>query len=364
MKNNPRKIIEKILRYLSIKLLNIVDPDIIAITGSVGKSTTKEAIYSVLSQSKGLMGKVRKNRGNLNEEIGVPLSIFGFKNPVRWFMWPLIFVVLLFRFLAYGLKIIKYPKILILELAADRVGDISYFTSFIKPHIAVVTAIGPAHMEYFKSINNIIKEKGRLVETLTKNDYAILNKDDVQVKNMDKRTIAKVIYYSGNKIESEKEPAKIIGQLYGLSQKEIENTLKNFINLPHRLNVLHLVRGFTIIDDSYNANPLSIKRALEKLSIESAKVKAKRRVVVLGDMLELGDYTEEAHKEIVSRSRLVADLLVTVGSNFARLNPDYSFNNSREAAEFLLKEIKKGDIILVKGSRGMKMEVIVEKLQK
>jgi len=363
MKNNLRKTIEKILKFFAQKLLNKLKPDIIGITGSVGKSSTKEAIYTVLSKSKRFEGRVSKNYGNLNEEIGVPLSIFGFQNPVRWFMWPFILIILFFKFFAYYFRIIKYPKILILELSANKVGDISYLTSFVKPHIAIVTAIGPAHIKYFGSLDSIIKEKGRLLEVLTRNDYAILNKDDLEVRNMNKRTVAKVIYFSGEKDESEKEPAKIIGKIYGLNKKEIEDNLKKFVNLPHRLNVINLVDNFTIIDDTYNANPLSMGRALKKLSAVSRQLKGKRRVVVLGDMLELGSYSEKAHQDVAQKASSVADLLITVGPNFAKTKSDHHFNNSEKAAEFLLKEAHKEDIILIKGSRGMKMEVIVQKLQ-
>jgi len=260
------------------------------------------------------------------------------------------------------LHVIGYPQILVLELSANKLGDIKYLTSFIKPHIAVITAIGPSHMEFFKSINNIVLEKGRLIEVLRKNDYALLNEDDKLVSGMAKRTDGQVVYFHGGQINSEREPAKIIGRIYGLNDNEIAEILRTFTPLAHRLNTLRGIKDTTVIDDTYNANPLSMMRALNFLNSKIITSNQSRKIAVLGDMLELGEESVKYHKEIAIKARAVADKLFLVGSEFSAFSADKHFNNSKDAAEYLLKEIRSGDIILIKGSRGMKMERITEAL--
>lgn len=355
-----RKIIEWILKQMAIAVLRSRQPEIIGITGSVGKSSTKEAIFSVLKEK--FSGKIWKNEGNLNEEIGVPLTILGFKRPVRWFEWPFVLIIALPRFIAYRLSLIAYPQILVLEFAANKPGDIKYLTSFVKPKIGIITAIGLAHTEFFGNLDNIIKEKGILVEILPRDGWAILNQDDPEVRKMALRTKAQVVYYQGGGFDSDKKAARAIGEIYHLSEAEIKQGLAGYRTLPHRMDILEGIKGTTIIDDCYNANPLSMERALAQLRAKSLELRAKRRIAVLGDMLELGRFAKEEHKKIAEKARQIADLLVTVGPNFAKTKSDYCFEGSRRAADFLLKEIKEDDIILIKGSRGMRMEKIVETL--
>ena len=151
-------------------------PFIIAITGSVGKTSAKEAVYSVLKNR----FSVRRNRKNYNNEIGVPLTIIDAETGGRSiFAW--------FKIFAKGITGVfyakNYPKVLVLEMGADKPGDIKYLTSIVQPHIAVITAIGYSHLEFFHSLKNIIREKSSILADLDKNDLAVLNNDD---KNLEK----------------------------------------------------------------------------------------------------------------------------------------------------------------------------------
>ncbi len=174
-----KKILFLKLKILAKLTLVKYRPKIIAITGSVGKTSTKEAIFSVLESH----FSVRKSSKNFNNEIGTPLTIMGFdrspgKNLFLWF-WYFVKAV---KFIIVKNK--KYPEILILEMGADKPGDIDYLTSIARPDIAVITAIGPSHLEYFKSIANVVREKGKIVNKLKPGGWAVINSDDDQLSDL------------------------------------------------------------------------------------------------------------------------------------------------------------------------------------
>ncbi len=362
MKRFFRHILELYLKWLANIVLNIRKPKIIAITGSVGKSSAKEAIFSILHQKYG--SRVFKSEGNLNEEIGVPLSVLGFKRSVRWFEWPVILIASFVYTIWYIVFGDSYPKILILELAAQKPGDIKYLTSFIKPNIAIITAVGLAHSEYFKSLENIIEEKSRILEVLSESDWALLGKNNELTKKILSKIKANIMYFNDTADEPEKEIARAVVKILKIDQNTIETGLKSYRPLPHRLNILRGKNQTVIIDDCYNANPLSMKRALNKLKANDLQLRASRRIAVLGDMLELGDFAFIAHKEILELAKKFADIVITVGAEFAKQKNRWHFSTNMQAAEFLLKEIRPGDIILIKGSRGIHMEEIVNQLSK
>lgn len=359
MKNKLRKILEKCLAFFARIVIRKTKSDIIAITGSVGKSSTKEAIFFVLKNRFGKL--IWKNEGNLNEEIGVPLTILGFKKPIKWFLWPIVFIIVLYRVCCYLINPKLYPKVLILEMAASKQGDINYLLSIAKPKIAVITAVGLAHVEYFGSIENIAKEKSSLVKNLESNDWAILNQDNKYVREMAKITRAKVIYYHGQEFDSAERAAKAVGKIYGLNNKIMEKNLREIKPLKHRMNILKGINNTTIIDDTYNANSLSFARAINKLA-EMKISKNAKKIAVMGDMLELGKFANQEHQKVYSLAKKVADIIITSGPNFRQISASNNFGNSSEAAEYLLNIIGEKDIILVKGSRGMKMERVVERI--
>lgn len=390
-------------------------PKVIGITGSVGKTSAKEAIYTVLSSK----FKVRKNIKNYNNEIGLPLTIIGLESPgASVGGWLRVFLK------AISLIIFRqqeYPKFLVLEMGVDRPGDMAYLTSFVKCYLGVVTAIGeiPVHIEFFGSVDNLVREKARLVESLLPDGAAILNYDDKLVLAMKKNTSAKIItcgLYKGADAQaieisfSEGEwlldngsigtsfkvvyqgnivPVRlfnIIGyqQIYaalaavavGLSLEmnllEIVEALKTYQPLPGRTKLLKGIKNTLILDDSYNAAPLSVKAALKVL--KELKVNGDgRKIAVLGDMLELGEYSENAHREIGEMAAGIVSLLFTIGDKSKFIaeeaikkgmdkNSILVYNDSFEAGRELQKIIKEDDLILIKGSQGIRTERVVEEI--
>ena len=191
-----RKILQKILRTLAKIALKKYKPIVIAITGSVGKTSTKEAIYSVLKNHFGEK-RVRRNYRNYNNELGMPLTIFNLetagKSVIRWIpKFIKIFWMIIFR--------VAYPDFLILEMGADKPNDIKYLTDFVAHKVGVVTAVGeiPVHVEFFSSQEKVAEEKETLIKRLPKDGVAILNYDDERVKKMASATEAKILTYGLN----------------------------------------------------------------------------------------------------------------------------------------------------------------------
>ncbi len=403
-------------------------PQIIGITGNVGKTSTKEAIGLVASRVK----KVRIGGGNLNNEIGLPFNIISDSSDEYYEKGgSLIFGIKSFFKAVAGLFSSNYPEVLVLEYGADRPGDIKKLSKKYKPHIGVITAIGevPVHVEYFSGPEAVAKEKGRLVEALSASDFAVLNFDDLAVLEMKDRTKAKVLTYGfgeganfrvsnletwsggempvgvGFKINHSDTfvPFKLSGSLgksqgyaaaaaaavgsilgmnpergregsqrasasYGMNLVDISEALSEYHGPNGRLKILKGIKNSIIIDDTYNASPSSTHLALETLK----ELPGARRVAVLGDMLELGKYTIQAHQEAGNMVGSFADLLICVGSR-AKFIADSAFNQmskenihrfeTSDEAKLKIKElIKEGDLILVKGSQGIRMEKIVEEI--
>ena len=405
MKSKKIIYLEKILRAMAVVVLKRHKPKIVAITGSVGKSSTKAAVFAVLSSK----FYVRENQKNYNNEIGIPLTIIGADSGGRnIFKW-------LWIFFKWILVIIfpKYPEILILELGVDRVGDMKYFMSFIKPTVGVVTNVSLSHIEFFKTVENIAKEKRVLIESVDSNGWAILNQDDENTIKMSQNTDAQVISfgqsedakinasnlvynYQENKpegisfklnYEGKNIPirlknilaghyvyAALVGVAAGIVFKinlvDIANALEKFRSPQGRMNLLDGKSGSYIIDDTYNASPMSMLAALSVLE----QLKAQRKIAVLGDMLELGDLTESGHREIGKKiSSAKIDILVAVGQRMKFAVAElvalgfppaniFQFDDPMSASEKVLEFLKADDFVLIKGSQGMRMEKITEKI--
>ncbi len=411
MKEIIKKVIVWKLGIIAKMYLRRYKPEIVAVTGNVGKTSTKETIAVVLGRSK----RVRSGKGNLNNEFGVPLTIIGnwaddyYEAGNTFWFWIRVVVVSFF-----GLFFQKnYPEILVLEYGADKPGDIKRLADKFKPHVGVVTAVGevPVHVEYFSGPEGVAKEKGRLVETLSVSDFAVLNFDDLAVLEMKERTKAKVSTYgfgdgamvrvSNLETWTENEmpmgvslkmnyndsfvPFKLMGSLgksqgyaaaaaaavgviFGMNLVDISEALSEYHGPKGRLKILKGIKNSIIIDDTYNASPLSTHLALETLR----DLPGKRRIAVLGDMLELGKYTIKAHQEAGNMAGSFVDLLVCVGSrakfiaesagNQMPAGNIHTFETSSEAKLKVKELIKEGDLVLVKGSQGMRMEKIVEEI--
>lgn len=389
-------------------------PQIVGITGSVGKTSTKEAVYTVLSSK----FRVWKNIKNYNNELGVPLSILGvesgYKNPFAW-------LVVFFR--AFGLLIWKkkdYPKILVLEMGADKPGDIKYLTRLAPCHVGVITAIGHVHEEFFGSLDKIIREKQIIVTHLKKDDFAVLNADDALVMQTESRLKSQIITFGfSNQAEVRAadlvvsagpeadhwEAGKIggvsfkmlyggstvpvflpsvlgehqvysalaaaaVGFAFGLNAVDVSAALKEYKPPPGRMNLISGIKQTLLIDDTYNSSPMAARAALAVM--EKIKVPG-RKFAAFGDMLELGEYTESGHREVGEAVSLAAEFLITVGdkakfiadeANKQGMPADkiHSFPNTYEAGKFIQEELKPGDIVLIKGSQGARMERVVKEL--
>ncbi len=401
-----KKILCFLLRILAQLTLWRYKPQIIGVTGSVGKTSTKEAIYTVLRTKY----SVRCNKKNYNNEIGVPLTILNQETGGKS-LWLWLKTILISFF---GILYSKdYPEILILEMGADRWGDIAYLTSFIKCHVAVITAIGevPVHVENFQNPAQVVKEKANLVKGLTKDDWAVLNFDDSRVRTMAERTRAQIFYYGFDEkadlrisfLEQHLEdlsdvslsfkvdyqgsniPVRIpnllgqhqaysllaaiaVGLIFKINLVDIAEALKEYRPVAGRCRLLRGIKGSWIIDDTYNASPSSTLAALEILK----QVKG-RKIAVLGDMLELGSFTEEAHRQVGLAATETADWLLAVGERSIFIIDEAEkkglseerirhFVSSEEAGRFLQEIIMPEDVILVKGSQGMRMEKVVKEI--
>lgn len=381
------------------------NPKIIAITGSNGKTSAKEAVFAVLKNKY----KVRKSEKNYNTEIGVPLSVFGVEAPRSKFGWSIALLKSIKE--TYFAK--NIPEILILEMGADKPGDIKYLTGFIKPDIAIVTAIGdfPVHVAAYGGPKAVAEEKSQLVKVLETNGVAILNFDDKAVLDMQEKTRGHIFTFglengadikaiemqnnfgdfSGISFKMEFDgkvvPAKIenvygkpavyaalaaiaVGEVMNMNLIEIADALKEYKTPKGRLNLIKGINGSYILDDTYNASPLSVMSALEVLK----DLPAKRKIAALGDMKELGKYSEEAHIVIGKETAKIADYIFTVGdqaefiaqgalANGFKKENIFKFKKSSEAGKALRDMTIEGDLILAKGSRSMKMELIVEEIK-
>lgn len=348
----------------------------VSIIGSVGKTTTKDMIAGVLHTEK----NVQKTKGNFNNHLGVPLTVF---------------------------TVEKEHEVLVLEMGMSGFGEIERLADIGRPDIVVMTNIGVSHIENLGSQENIFKAKTEFIKYFTKNNILIANGDDKLLSHAGELGDFKTVYYgidnpknnvfaediknlgidgiefvicdSGKKLNAViKTPgihnvynalaAYCVGKAFGLSDDNILLGLKNCEMSKMRMEIEEL-DGAKIIKDYYNAAPDSVKAALAVM----AECDAKRRIAVLGDILEMGELAEAAHVEIgdfVVKNK--TDILITAGKNaefIAKRVKEiggveaYSFETTEAAAGFLKKNIKKGDVVLIKASHGMRFEKIYDEIK-
>ena len=344
---------------------------VIAITGSVGKTSTKDIIASVVSQKY----KTLKTEGNNNNNIGLPLTILKLKD----------------------------HEALVVEMGMNHFGEISLLTNIAKPTLAVITNIGTSHIGNLGSRENILKAKLEILEgmkiprVIINNDNDLLHKWYLENKqyqivtygiNNDSSNMAENIEYNetGSKFVLKPDDEQIdvpvggeafvynslaaisVGKLLNIPLTEIKEGIKKFELSKMRLDIQKTEQGYTIINDCYNANYDSMKSAIEYLR----NIEGKRKIAVLGDMLELGEYSKELHEKVgleVAKNKI--DILITVGKeaeNIARVAKDngiehvYTFDNNNEATEKLKKIIAVDDVALIKASNSMNFKEIVASL--
>lgn len=370
---NTLEALQQIARFWRRKL----DIRVVGITGSVGKSTTKELIAEVLSKR----FRTLKNPGNMNNEIGLPLTV---------------------------LKLNRNYERAVLEMGFYVPGEIAFLCDIAQPHIGVVTNIGTVHAERAGSQEAIAKGKSELVQALppSPDGIAILNYDDPLVKAMAEKTKARIFFYGLNpladlwadEIESLglegiqfrlhyhneilhiKVPligqhsvhtvlrAAAVGLVEGLNWQEIIEGLTSG-HTQLRLVAVRSDTGALLLDDTYNASPESTLSALNLLVDLDG-----RKIAVLGDMLELGQYEKQGHEMVGVRAAQVAEFLITVGER-SRITADaarrsgmnashiFEFENPGKTISFLRDFLTSKDMVLIKGSRGIHMDQIVAALE-
>lgn len=374
-------------------------PYIIGVTGNLGKTSTKDAIYAVMKDH----FYVRRSEKSMNSEFGVPLTILGEKsgwnNPFKWFL-----IIIRGLFVPFAKE---YPTHLVLEIGADRPGDIKKIASWIKPDITVVTQFGqvPVHVEFFKDRDAVVEEKGYLVSALKESGLFIYNSDDHDALKLLGKTsarkvgigvhektdvLAKNIKMYGKPITGTQADVMIDGSKHHLVLPEVVGRSPVYCALPAlavareltisleaacaslrdadkprgRMRLLSGMNGTVIIDDSYNASPKATEHGLKTLSEIDV---TGRKIALLGDMLELGDYTRDEHYKIGKIAAKSCHKLFTVGIRSRviaegaldeKMSDDAIMmcDTSIEAGKELVKIIQEGDIIYVKGSQSIRME--------
>lgn len=401
--------LEKLLGILARAVVRKYRPKVVAITGSVGKTTTRAACVAVLSAS----FRVRGSAKNYNNELGVPISILGCDAPGHSiFKWVSVFLK------GMWLLVVNdplFPQVLVLEMGADHPGDIPYLMSIAPPDVGVVTAVSAAHTEFFNSVDGVLAEKKNLVTLLSDDKFAVINADDENLRKIVEEISASkssfgfssaatiraeensVVYGEDGKPSGMHAEVRVDGSEFGvlipralgrpvvyaalaaiavgramdLGFDEIQAGLAAFEPPAGRLRILEGIKRTTIIDDTYNSSPRAAREALDTLASIAT---SGHRYAVLGDMLELGQLTEDAHREIgLHVAACKIDVLITIGSasrftaqaaQEGGLDEDhvFSFDAAAEAGSFLQERLHEGDVVLIKGSQGVRCERVVKEV--
>ncbi len=403
MKTIFKKIIYTILKWESILVLKRFKPRIIGVAGSVGKTSTKDAISASLKD----FVVIRKNKKSFNSEIGVPLTILGLEtgwsNPIEWI-----------KNIYLGFKVIfskDYPQWLVLELGTDYPGDMKKLISWISLDYAVFTRFPeiPVHSENFKKPEDVNAEDSQMMFGLKKEGVLVLNADDEQISELALKSTFKTLWYGFNakkngvavsniemiydqngrvtgqniKINfgSNSVPFVINGALgvqhaypilaslvvakdLGINVLDVLQSMTLYKVPSGRMNVLEGLDGITIIDDSYNASPIAVEFAIQTL----ADISADTKIAVLGEMAELGRYTQSEHKKVAHILQLnKISHLITFGekaefiieeANELKIKNVFNAMSHKDAALKVLEWAKGNTIVLIKGSQSSRMEKV------
>ena len=353
------------------------DIPVIAITGSVGKTSTKDMVSNVLSKKYNVL----KTEGNHNNEIGLPLTVLKLKDHTA----------------------------MVVEMGMNSFGEISLLTNIAKPTTTVITNIGTAHIGMLGSRENILKAKLEILEGLQKDGTVVINNDNDLLHKWyeDNKEKYKIYTYgiskkskfnaTNIKLEEDRSSFELVGKeenilinvpvagehfiynslcaisighIYNIPLEKIKDAILNLELTKKRMDILNKANGVKIINDCYNASYESMKAAIECL----AKMDSPRKIAVLGDMFELGEYSESLHRKVgaeVAKNNI--DILITIGenskniaseANIKGLDKKYIFEleNTTEAIEKLKELLKPNDVILIKASNGMHLDVIAENI--
>ena len=407
MKYVLKKIITLLLALAARAVVHRYHPRVVMVTGSVGKTSTKDAVAAVLATR----FYVRKSEGNLNTEFGVPFTIFGttvphpLHNPFAW-------LKVVKNALALLLLPNHYPNLLVLEVGADKPGDLARILKIVAPDMVVVTRLPevPVHVEAYASPEAVREEEFSPAYALRTAAPLIVSADDPYALEYAMRTSARLILYGtgedaaarldgidfyteGEKVAGMRANARLreesqeyvvrgtvgttqllpiaaalaVASAFEIPLAEALEALQGYESPPGRCRLLAGKHGSVIIDDSYNSSPAAVEEALATLK---AFPQVKRRIAVLGDMLELGRYSVLEHERLAPVVSASADLIATVGIRaraFASAPGSaevvqYESSRAAAAAAALPGLVREGDVILVKGSQSIRTERIVEAL--
>lgn len=410
-----KHLIKRLFQYEARLILKKYKPKIIAITGSVGKTTTKDLLYPILSRKL----FVRKSEKSFTAELGVPLAIigcpYGKGSILDWI-----------KNIFIGLKLLifrsHYPEWLVLELDGDKPGDLNNLSNWLSPNILVITEIGsvPSHIETFDSdLGKFLSEKRNLINSVVRDGLVIYNSDDEIVtgliSNCEVRKISCgstpecdfsmsdfTLLYGTEKtgsiptgmffeilFDGKSLPISIFSTFgkgiqfaclmvmavckeLNIGSEESIPILSKSHFLPGRMKILSGIKNSVLVDDSYNSSPVAMAQALDVFKkIDTVK----RKIVVVGDMLELGKFSADEHKTIGKILKEIASYVICVGIRSRKISDELlslgfpsdlisNFDTSIEAGKFLQNYIQDGDFILIKGSQAMRMERVVEEVMR
>lgn len=359
--------VQKALETIAAEFRKIIDIPVVGITGSVGKTTAKEMIAAVLS----VKYNVLKTDRNYNNQLGVPITLS---------------------------RIQKHHEIAVIEMGISKIDDMDLLGELVRPHAGVFTSIGKAHLEYLKDLNGVFREKTKMLNYMDENGAVVVNGDDPMLNDIsfkgdlircgisknndytaenivftsDGRTVFDISgKYGINDVEInsfgmhyvlDSLLAAAVGRRFGLSGDEIKKGIASFRNISRRGDIIRK-NGFLIIDDSYNANPESVRSAIDSMLLLPG-----RHICVLGDMLELGPNEDLLHYETGKyAAEKGIDKMFTCGPLSSHISDGYGGGKHYEDKERLISELRdllrKDDIVLIKASRGMRFEKIAEALK-
>lgn len=402
MKPLIRDLFANVLAMFARGVLHKYQPTVIMVTGSVGKTSTKDAIAAVL----GSQSFVRASEKSYNSEFGVPLTILGASNP--WTS-PAAWIKVFAHAFALRFYPSHYPKILVLEVGADRPGDLERILKIATPDVVVVTELPdvPVHIEAYATPDAVRIEEFAPALALASGAQLVMSADDPYAAELARPLRVRICTYGRAEHAAvrmnEEQPLYEDGVLIGMQARiaigehEEQIVVQGAIGYPQllapvaaiacalsmgmdRANALKGLAAYTppagrgrlfkglrsslLIDDSYNSSPVAVREALISLQLAHGEG---RRIAVLGDMLELGRYSKEEHEKIGVLTATQCDLLITAGersratgeaARLAGMNAEqiHSFSTSSEAARFVQEHLEEGDTVLVKGSQSMRME--------
>ncbi|HJY99046.1 MAG TPA: UDP-N-acetylmuramoyl-tripeptide--D-alanyl-D-alanine ligase [Patescibacteria group bacterium] len=340
----------RLARWYLVFLKRLGRIRVVAVTGSAGKTTVKEMLSSILAQD----GETVYSKENIDPVYNIPSTI---------------------------LSATPSTKYLVLEMGVEYPGEMDFYLWLAKPDVAVITNIFPTHTEFLGNIEGVLKEKSKLALGIPPGGSVVLNAGDKLLVNLSKKLPlnVKIIWFENDlsPFVGNANAAKAAAEAFSLSASEIRRGLEAYPNPPHRLEIIKHPSGAVILDDSYNSNPWAAITTLNYFNdlVRKSRKKDVKKIAVLGDMLELGKFNEEGHRllgRLVAKSGFTAVIGVGKSTSFildevklkSKKTETYSFSDPFAALPIVRSYLDKNSFILVKGSRSIGLDKIVDKLSR